>query len=144
MQALNLRKLVGCSEAERKAWIREGVLVASRSGSGAGVHAEFDMANVIAAALALRMKHMGIKVAHYAPAFNLLHEELRNRSSIEWPRYRIFMTPDKVAFTELHEKIDNKLIGFTLSLEPLCQDLFANTTERIPQLNLSFGLGNVK
>jgi hypothetical protein len=144
MQALLLRERVGCTEADRKAWERTGVLVAVRPGSGAGVHAQYDDTNLVAALIALEMKRMGITTSRYALAFGELHAWLRARSSLDWPRYRVFMTPETAQFQRSGDPTAPTLAGFSIDLGTLCARLFAEARPEHPQLALSFALGSVQ
>jgi hypothetical protein len=144
MQALLLRERVGCTEADRKAWERTGVLAALRPGSGTGVHAQYDDANLVAAMIALEIKRMGVPASRYAAAFGELHTWLRDRSSLDWPRYRVFMTPDQVQFQRTGEPVAPAVAGFSLDLGELCTRLFADRVMADPQLSLPFALGAVR
>jgi len=144
MQALLLRERVGCTESDRKAWDRTGVLIALRAGSGTGVHAQYDDANLVAAMIALEMKRMGIPASRYTGAFGALHIWLRGRSSLDWPRFRIFMTPEQALFQRTGEPAAPTLAGFSLDLGELCIRLFPNDVMADSQLSLPFALGVVK
>lgn len=144
MQALILRQWVGCTEADRKSWERKGVLVALKAASGAGIHAQYDDANVIVAAIALEMKRMGVTASRYPAAFSELHAWLRSRSSLDWPRYRIVMTPTQTQFQRTSEPLAEEIDGFTLALGPLCERLFTNESASDTQMPLPFSLGTVK
>jgi hypothetical protein len=144
MQALMLRQRVGCSEADRKSWERAGVLIALRPGAGAGIHAQYDDANVLAAAIALGMKRMGVTASRYATAFSELHAWLRGHSSLDWPRYRVFLTPERAQFQRAVEPIAEELTGFTVDLGPLCVRLFGDERAFNPQMPLPFALGTVR
>jgi hypothetical protein len=144
MQALVLRERVGCTEPDRKAWERTGVLVALHAGSGAGVHAQYDDANLVAAMIALEMKRMGVPASRYASAFGVLHTWLRGRSSLDWSRYRVFMTPEQAQFQRTGEAAGPTLAGFSLDLGLLCTRLFPDGTLSNPQLELPLALGAVR
>jgi hypothetical protein len=144
MQALQLRERVGCAEAERKAWERVGVLVAKRPAAGTGVHAQYDDANLIAALIALEMKKMGVTASRYAAAFCSLHTWLRARSSLDWPRYRVFMTPWQAEFLRSGDPTATALVGFSLDLGPLCARLFGDQRPGPLQRSLPLPLGAVR
>jgi len=143
MQAHQLRTLTGCSESDRKAWLRTGVLVPLKSGSGAGMHADFDSANVVATALAVRMKQREIKVTRYADAFAQLHRALREQSSLKWTRYRVLLKPDKMRLIDVGQAVPLDEDGYSMALEPLCRLLFVPQEEVEMQLNLPLGLEQV-
>lgn len=120
MQALQLRQRVGCSETERKAWSRTGVLIASRPAQGTGLHTEYDDANLIAALIALEMKKLGVTASRYVAAFAELHHWLRANSSLEWPQFRVFLTPEQARFQPTADPVPRGAMGFTIDLESLC------------------------
>lgn len=144
MQALQLRERVGCTEPDRKAWERTGVLVALRAGAGAGVHAQYDDANLVAAMIAKEMKRMRVPASRYATAFGELHNWLRRRSSLDWPRYRVFLTPETAQFQRAGDPAVPTLAGFSLDLGQLCTRLFPDGVMADPQLSLPFALGSVR
>lgn len=141
MQAIVLRKAVGCKESDRKAWERAGVLIPRVNGGGAGVHADYDDANLISAAIAHHMKHAAITVSHYAPTFASLHVWLRAHSVIEWHRHRVVLTPDELHIQRSDTPIDETIHGFTVDLMPLCERLFADLASDGQQIPLPLGLG---
>jgi hypothetical protein len=144
MQALQLRDRVGCSETDRKAWDRAGVLVALRPAGGTGVHAQYDDANLIAALIALEMKHMGVTASRYAAAFAELHTWLRARSSLDWPRSRVFLTPTRARFQRAGDPTPSDLAGFTLDLGPLCARVSAEPRPQPAQASLKLPLGAIR
>ncbi|AFL73522.1 hypothetical protein [Thiocystis violascens] len=144
MQALQLRERAGCAEAERKAWERVGVLVAMRPAAGTGVHAQYDDANLVAALIAMEMKRMGVTASRYAAAFSALHTWLRARSSLDWPRYRVFMAPGRTEFQRSGEPTATALAGFSLDLKPLCARLFGDKRPEPLQRALPLPLGAVR
>ncbi len=130
MQALQLRERVGCSETERKAWSRTGLLIAARPGRGAGLHAEYDDANLIAALIALEMKRLSVTASRYVVAFAGLHDWLRARSSLEWHQFRVLLTPEQARFQPARDPVPRGAMGFTIDLEPLCVRLSGETPSR--------------
>jgi hypothetical protein len=144
LQALQLRERVGCSETERKAWSRTGVLIALRPSQGTGLHAEYDDANLIAALIAWEMKHLGITASRYAPAFAGLHHWLRDRSSLEWVHFRVLMTPEKAHFQPAVDPIPPGAMGFTIDLESLCARVSHDLRQEGIQRSLSLPLGAVR
>jgi hypothetical protein len=90
------------------------------------------------------MKQMGITVSRYASAFAGLHAWLRERSALEWPRHRVFMTPGCCWFQIAGEFTIDDFAGFTLNLRPLCARLFSAQQPKNPQMSLPFGLESVR
>lgn len=144
LQALQLRERVGCSETERKAWSRTGVLIASRPSQGTGLHAEYDDANLIAALIALEMKPLGITASRYGAAFSGLHQWLRSRSSLEWAQFRVVMTPEQVRFQAARDPIPRGAQGFTIDLAPLCAKISEAPPAEDKQRLLRLPLGAVR
>jgi len=140
MKASNLCKLVGCSPTALKQWVKEGVVLAKAERRGAGNHLVYDDANVIAAAIALRLRELGVTVSKCREAFRQLHAELRARSSIEWLSLWIELGPNS---TKL---IDARSVGtrsgisawVVVDLAQLCEAFIHPYLDS--QLELSFGL----
>lgn len=144
LQALQLRERVGCSETERKAWSRTGVLAPARPSRGTGLHTEYDDANLIAALVALEMKKLGATASRYVAAFAELHNWLRARSSLEWPQFRVLMTPEHAWLQAARDPIPCGAMGFTIDLEPLCVRLADETCPEGMQGLLKLPLGAVR
>lgn len=94
MQLKELLARTGCPQPTLKDWLRQGLIRPARAGGGSGVHARYDEVNVLTILLALEMKNAHVVVSRYARAFVALDALLRQHSSLEWPRYRVFLTPD--------------------------------------------------
>jgi len=138
MQAAVLRSRCGCTESDQKAWVRDGILVPISAGFGPGIHAEYDEANVLAAAIALRMKRAAVVVSRYAEAFAQLHAWLRARSALEWRRYQVVLTPEGIRFDSANSPLPTDIFGFRVGLEAVCATL--QDSEQLGQLQLNFGL----
>lgn len=138
MQATILRSRCGCTESDQKVWVRDGVLVPISAGFGPGIHAEYDEANVVAAAIALRMKRASVVVSRYVQAFAQLHAWLRARSTLEWRRYQVILTPEGARFESATTPLSADISGFRISLEGVCAAI--QDGEQPGQLQLNFGL----
>lgn len=95
MQLASLLERTGCPEPTLKEWLRRKLLVPAHAGKGPGVHAQYDEANLITAALALQMKQAHIVVSRYSRAFRELQLWLRTHSALEWPEYQVVLTPER-------------------------------------------------
>jgi hypothetical protein len=144
MQAAILRVRAGCSESDQKEWVRKGVLIPAVPGSGPGVHAVFDEANVLTAAIAMHMKQAHITVAKYAGAFSQLQVWLRERSALEWSRYLAILTPEAATLVRLGEDLPGESIGFLVDIGAVYRTIpGADTAALAGQMPLPFGISAV-
>jgi hypothetical protein len=141
MQAVVLRSRCGCSESDQKAWVRDGVLIPVAAGAGPGIHAEYDEANVLAAAIASHMKRSHIVVRRYAKAFAQLQLWLRARSALEWPRFTILLSPDALSVTRTGDPLATDASGFMMNLASIYG--LVRDSSQTGQLPLDFGLSLV-
>lgn len=123
MQAKVLLEKTGCPEPTLKDWLRNQVIVPLHAGKGPGTHAEYDDANLIMLALALRMKESAIVVAKYAGAFKELHLWLRSRSAIEWPRHLVVMSLDAANVLPIGKWDSTLGFGYVVDLGALCRSM---------------------
>lgn len=72
-------------------WLRRKLRVPAHAGKGPGVHARYDEANVITAALVLQMKKAHIGVPGYGRALRELQRRLRTHSALEWLEYQVVL-----------------------------------------------------
>lgn len=141
LQAISLRTATGCLESDRKLWERSGVLIPAVSGCGAGVHAAYDEANVLAVAIAMQLKSLHVVVTKYQQAFRQLHHWLRNTSSVQWRQYRVVLTPDEAVFRRHREPLPSSATGYVIGLDSLVSTLFCETKGMTK--DLPFGLSVV-
>ncbi|MEZ5581758.1 MAG: hypothetical protein R3F37_02330 [Candidatus Competibacteraceae bacterium] len=125
--------------------MKKGVLLPIFSGDGPGVHADYDEANVLAAAVALLMKRACIITGKYSQAFQQLHVWLRGCSAIEWYRYGAVFTPDQVHLFPLGEYNDLPRAGFFVNVGAVYTAIPGNhSVQDNRQLPLAYGLNAVK
>lgn len=136
MQAQTLLQRTGCSEPVFKDWLKKKVILPARPGRGPGVHAEYDETNAVALLVGLKMKHAGITVVKYAPAFGELHNWLRTHSSLEWARQTVVMTPDAMVICSVSKTIQIDEMAVVASLASICSVLSQSTEDHIYQLPL--------
>jgi DNA-binding transcriptional MerR regulator len=140
MKAADLCKLVGCSPSALKQWVKEGVVLANADRKGSGNHLVYDDANVIAAAIALRLRDLGMTVSRSQVAFHQLHVELRARSSIEWLSLWIEIGPKYAKLIDARSvsQISGISAWVVIDLAQLCETFIHPRINS--QLELSFGL----
>jgi DNA-binding transcriptional MerR regulator len=140
MKAAALCELVGCSPTTFKQWVKEGLVCTEMRRSGAGNHVIYDDANVIAVAVALRLRSLGLTVSRCKVAFEQLHGELRARSSVEWLSLRIVMSPKSAKLVDARSWGLGEDIGawVVIDLASLAATFVHPDTDL--QLNLPFGL----
>lgn len=124
MQAKDLVAVTGGSEPILKEWLRKRVIIPAKPGQGPGVHADYDPANVLAMALAVRMKGCAVVVTKYAEAFRGFQAWLRGRSAIEWPQYIAVLSPTCATMVRSGQLDGSTLpAAFVAPLEPICREL---------------------
>jgi hypothetical protein len=138
MQAAVLRSRCGCTPSDQKAWVRDAVLLPLSAGAGPGIHADYDEANVVAAAIALRMKHACVVVSRYAAAFAQLHAWLRARSALEWHGYLAVLDPTRVHIVPVGHPLPTEMQGFVVGLQAVHSSVLGGGQP--VQRELPFGL----
>lgn len=141
MQAKILLEKTGCPAPIFKDWLKKQVIVPLQPGGGPGVHAEYDDANLLALAIALRLKEAAVVVIKYAQAFQEFQGWLRSHSSLEWPQQVAVFAPDTVSMLLIGDWERMKVnIGFVVTLAPICDEISAlrpgNQFRQIPLLAL--------
>lgn len=140
MQASVVRSRTGCTEADQKEWRRKGVVVPVFPGNGPGVHADYDEANVLATAIALRMKQAHIVVAKYAPALQQLQVWLRSHSRPEWSGHTTILTPDSALVISSREPLPAVRVGFVADLGTIYREVpEVNVAGICKQIPLAYG-----
>jgi len=136
MQLQELLARTGCPQPTLKDWLRQGLIQPAQAGRGRGVHARYDEVNVLTIMLALEMKNAHIVVSRYVEAFATLDNLLRQRSSLEWPRYRVFLTPDHAVLIPRQQAASYHGPGFSDDLARYCAGWTAATDGEVAQLPL--------
>jgi DNA-binding transcriptional MerR regulator len=121
-------------------WVREGVVLPARGTGGKGHPYEYDDANLLAGAVAARLAELHVVLKHYKPAFGELHKKLRARSSLEWSRNELEITPTSADLLEPDEGFGAPNASIRLELLPLCTSLALNEQQQ----SLAFGLQAVR
>lgn len=144
MQAAILRSRTGCSVSDQKDWVRKGVLLPATQGKGPGMHADFDEANVLTAAIAMHMKQSHITITKYAEAFAQLQLWLRSHSVLEWSRFSAILTPDTATLIRSGEYVAGEQIGFFVDMGAIYRTIpGVDSAAFAGQMPLPFGLSAV-
>ncbi len=141
MQASVVRARTGCRAEALKEWTREGVIVPVSQTPGSGNHAVYDDANLIAVALAMQLKDLGVVLSRLADSFKILQSTLRSRSSLEWRGARVVMSRNAVLFVDGIALSEIPTVALVFDLDRLATTLVPLDSD--PQLSLKFGVVSV-
>ena len=123
MQAAQLRARTGCSETDQKDWTRKSILLPVVPGNGPGRHARYDEANILAAAIAVRMKQAHLVVTRYGDAFRKLHDWLRNRPPTQWQGQWAIFEESTIVFSSMNKPLPSFQAAFIVDLGIVYQNI---------------------
>lgn len=131
---------IAVSDKRIREWVRDRVVLPAKGTGGRGHPYEYDDANLLAGAVAARLLELHVILKHYNEAFAELHVKLRGRSSVEWSRLELEITPKTADLLEQGESFGAVNASIRLDLLPLCTNLALNDQQQ----SLAFGLRAVR
>jgi hypothetical protein len=131
---------IAVSDKRVREWVRAGVVLPSSGKGGRGHPYEYDDANLLAGAVAKRLAELHVVLKHYKSAFSKLHKTLRARSSLDWSRFELEITPSSADLLEHGEALSTRGASIRLDLLPLCASLALSDEQQ----SLAFGLQAVR